>query len=161
MMNSASGRRVPGGALPMSTRVESLATVPTAKRTSASFASDTAPGRRNHRARPAATPTLVIISRAARKNNDSVGRVPIVHTIDEASSARLAGFHMVRMKTRNRIPTGTSETKQTVDLHDERAIERAGKAGQRRVAAVAVNHEHFAAGLILPSEPRVGTEDAG
>lgn len=94
------GKRVPGGALDRSTRVESRTTASMPKSINASFASHTAPGRRRHRAMPAATPTLVIARRAPRNSSENVDLEPRFHTLDEACSARLAGFQTVSSSTR-------------------------------------------------------------
>jgi hypothetical protein len=105
-MNIASGSRVPGGALPRSTRLASLTTASMAKSISASLASHTAPGLRSHSAKPAATPTLVMMSRAARTTIDSVYRYSMFDTIDAARSASVAGFQTVRMKMSGSIQSG-------------------------------------------------------
>ncbi len=109
MMNSASGRRAPGGALPRSTRVDSLSAASMPKSMSASLASGTAPAWRSQSARPAAIPTLVMASRAARNASDSVDRAPMFQTIDDACSASIAGFQIVRMKMSGRIQSGILE----------------------------------------------------
>ena len=77
----------------------------------ASFASHTAPGRRRHNARPAATPTLVITRRAPRKTKDNVDRELKCARLVAACKARLAGFHTVnsRIKMRSQPPGAYSE----------------------------------------------------
>ena len=106
MMKIASGRRVPGGAVDRSTRVERRTTASMPNSISASLASHTAPGRRSHKAIPAATPTLVIARRAPRNSNDSVDREPRFQMIDAACRASVAGFQMVsrRMRMRTHPP---------------------------------------------------------
>jgi len=106
MTKIANGRRVPGGALPKSTRVDNRAIASMAKSASASFVSQTAPGRRSESAMPAATPTLVMRSRTPRNTIETVDRVSMLANVDAACNARFAGFQIVRMKIRNRIPTG-------------------------------------------------------
>ena len=106
-MNAASGKRVPGGALPRSARLASRNTASAAKSIRESFASEIAPGRRRHNAMPAASPMLVMISRARRNARDTAGRVSKLRSADAACSARLAGFQTVRMNTSSGIPTGT------------------------------------------------------
>ena len=103
MIKSAVGRRVPGGALDKSVRVDSRTTASMANRISASLASHTAPGRRNHNAIPAATPTLVIASLAPRKITESVDRAPMFQTLEAAWKAKVPGFQIVKMKIRTRI----------------------------------------------------------
>src|SRR5687767_10754465 len=70
------------------------------------LASQTAPGRRSQSAMPAATPTLVMMRRAARNTSDNVDRAPIFHTLDAACNASVAGFQIVRMKISGRIHSG-------------------------------------------------------
>ena len=96
----------PAAQLPRSVRVDSLATASMAKRTNESFASHTAPGRRRQSAIPAATPIPVMRSRAARKISDSVDRVSILPTAEDAWSARLTGFQIVRITMSSRMPKG-------------------------------------------------------
>ena len=55
---------------------------------------------------PAATPTLVMMSRAARNTSDSVDRDSMFDNVDAACSARFAGFQIVRMKISGRIQSG-------------------------------------------------------
>ena len=108
MMKIARGKRVPGGAVDRSTRVERRTTASAPNSANASFASHTAPGRRRHNARPAATPTLVITRRAPRKTKDNVDRELKCARLVAACKARLAGFHTVnsRIKMRSQPPAG-------------------------------------------------------
>ena len=106
MTNSASGSRVPGGALPRSARLDNRTTASMANSIKESFASDTAPGRRIQSAMPAATPTPVMMKRAARNTSDSVDRELRYQTLEAACSARLAGFQIVRMTISRKIQAG-------------------------------------------------------
>ena len=56
------------------------------------------------------------------------------------------------------MATFSSKSHQAIDFDDERAVHELGKPLQHRVAAVAVDDEQLAAGLILPTEPRVRAE---
>ena len=48
------------------------------------------------------------------------------------------------------------ETKESIDLHDERTVVEGWKAGRQRVAFLVVHHKELAAWPVLPPESRVG-----
>ena len=75
---------------------------------------------------PAASPTLVMRRRATRNTIETVDRDPMLANAEAACSARFAGFQIVRIKIRNRIPTGILLNEGTNETSD------AGPLGDRR-----------------------------